>query len=119
MLQAEWIKSDANTWLDFRTFNLLSAHGNGVYIIWYYGNPTRVVYVGQGDIVDRLQSHRINSKIIEYAKQGILKVTWAELHETRRSGVERYLADMWKPLVGDTYPDVLPIPVNLPRWYAF
>lgn len=87
----------------------------GVYIIWHEGNPGQVVRVGQGDpIKDRLSAHRNDTKITRYRKNGKLRVTWASVSSIYRDGVERYLADQWPPLVGDAFPDALPIAVNSP-----
>jgi hypothetical protein len=64
----------------------------GVYIIWHEGAPSRVVYVGQGDIAERLACHRGEEDILCYAKFGTLRVTWAPLPESQRDGIEAYLA---------------------------
>ena len=114
MLQLQWIKSKADTWLEFESFNLPTATGVGVYMIWHAGQPGRVVYVGQGDVKSRLGAHRSNKAIVAYAKNGTLHVTWASVSAAQRDGVERYLADQWSPLVGDAHPDVQPIAVNSP-----
>jgi hypothetical protein len=87
----------------------------GVYIIWHEGNPSRVVYVGQGDIADRLADHRGDRRITKYRSNGTLRVTWAAVPmASDRDGIERYLAGTWVPLVGDSWPDVTPIAVNSP-----
>ena len=115
MLKVTWIKSTADSWLKLETFNLESCDVNpGVYIIWHAGNPSRVVYVGQGDIKARLGLHRNDKEITAYNKQGTLYVTWAAVPARSLDGVERYLADYWKPLVGDRHPNVAPIEVNSP-----
>lgn len=114
MLNVAWVKSKAQTWLEFQTFGLDSDYGDGVYIIWHAGNPGRVVYVGQGDIANRLECHRTNSKVTQYANTGKLYVTWANVPVNQIDGVERYLADTWSPLVGDAHPTALPIAVNSP-----
>ena len=114
MQTIHWVKSGANTWLDFQTFNLSTDHGIGVYVIWHAGNPSKVVYVGQGDIASRLRTHRNNTSITSYAKHGTLKITWARVQPHQLDGVERYLANTWNPLVGDAHPDVNPIAVNSP-----
>jgi hypothetical protein len=51
---------------------------------------------------------------LTYGKNGTLRVTWAAVPAHQLDGVERYLADTWHPLVGDAFPDVLPIAVNFP-----
>ena len=113
-LNFHWYKSTANEWLPFETFNLDSVTSQGVYIIWHAGHPGRVVYVGQGYVQARLGVHRANSEICRYRANGILYVTWVDVPAHQRGGVERYLADLWRPLVGDAHPDVAPIAVNSP-----
>ena len=115
MLNLHWIKAQNGNWLPLEDVNLDDVNTAGVYVIWHTGNPGRVVYVGQGDVKARLTSHRTNNKaILNYRQQGALRVTWAAVPASQRDGVERYLADTWKPLVGDAHPDVLPIAVNSP-----
>jgi hypothetical protein len=111
-----WVKSRSDTWLAFETFNLDGVGAvAGVYIIWHAGNPGRVVYVGQAsDIASRLSVHRANAEICGHRAKGTLYVTWAAVAAVDRDGVERYLADMWNPLVGDAHPAVTPIAVNSP-----
>jgi hypothetical protein len=115
-MQVQWIKSQSDAWLAFETFNLLSVSGSeyGVYVIWHAGNPGHVVYVGQGCIKGRLTAHRSNTAITRYARSGTLYVTWAAVSAAQVDGVERYLADTWRPLVGDAHPDVRPLAVNSP-----
>ena len=115
-MQVAWIKcGDGNSWCPLETLNLDSVgDASGVYIIWHGGNPSRVVYVGQGNIVDRLKSHRNDARILAYRKSGTLMVTWASVAWNFRDGVERYLADQLHPLVGDAHPNVLGIAVNSP-----
>jgi len=111
-----WVKSEANTWLPLMTMNLdgIRAGAAGCYLIWHDGSPGRVVRVGQGDIRDRLSCHRLEPEITAYQTYGTLRVTWAELLAYQLDGVERYLADQWKPLVGDRFPMAAPIAVNSP-----
>jgi len=85
----------------------------GVYIIWYRGQPGRVVRIGQGDIADRLTAHRKDPAILAYKGYGLL-VTWAGVQASQRDGVERHLAETWSPLIGDRFPDVPAIAVNSP-----
>lgn len=85
----------------------------GVYVIWYGGADPRAVRVGQGAIRDRLQAHRRDPAIRVYQWRG-LYVTWAQVAAAYRDGVERYLADQLRPVLGQKYPDAAPIPVNLP-----
>lgn len=113
MLQIEWIKCGGGNWCPFETVDLSGVAAQGVYVIWYEGNPGATVYVGQGDIAARIMAHRINTQIMAYAVFGTLRVTWASVPAAQRDGVERYLADYYRPLVGDAHPDCIAIPVNV------
>ena len=108
-------KGDDKHWCNLKNLTLpLNDDPEGVYIIWHTGDPGKVVYVGQGDISDRLAKHRKDKAILAYSKQGTLHVTWATVRESQLDGVERHLADHFDPLVGDVFPDVRPIAVNVP-----
>ena len=110
----QWIKCDGGNWCPLETVNLQNVNAVGVYIIWHEGNPGRVVRIGQGNIADRLGCHRRDSEVVAYRNHGILRVTWASVPAHALDGVERYLANQWKPLVGDCFPVALPIAVNSP-----
>ena len=117
MLTLKWLTcGDDQHWCSFEKLNLSSIPDGttGVYVIWHGGDPGRIVYVGQGDIADRLADHRSNQEILAYKKDGPLMVTWASVSVAQLDGVERYLADRWNPLVGDVWPDVAPIAVSSP-----
>lgn len=114
MITVHWVKSTNDTWLPFETVNLAGVTTAGVYIIWHAGNPGRVVRVGQGNIADRIKAHRCDASVTKFSKNGVLRVTWAFVPSHQMNGVERYLANHWKPLVGDAWPDVVPLVVNSP-----
>src|SRR6266851_5066789 len=105
------LKLTTGDWCPFETVNLSNVSTMGVYIIWYQGQPGRVVRVGQGDIADRLTKHRQDNAILSYKAKGLL-VTWAYVPANQRDGVERHLAETWSPLIGDRFPDVPAIAVN-------
>lgn len=113
MLQVKWIKSTTGTWLPLSTVNLREVTDSGVYYIWHTGNPGRTVRIGRGDIKSRISSHRQDQAITRYAANGELLVTWAVVPAFQQDGVERFLANHYQPLVGDAFPDVVPILVNL------
>lgn len=114
MLTVKWIKcGDGRQWCPLVDLNLDNLTTSGVYVIWHEGSPSRVVRIGQGVIADRLSAHRTDAAILVHAKKGKLRVTWASVPVAQRDGVERYLANHYQPLVGDAYPNVEPIPVNL------
>ena len=92
-------------WCNLVNLNLpISGEPHGVYIIWVAGPSRRIVYVGQGDISARLSEHRVDSRIVQYERYGTLLVTWANVSVILRDSVERTLADMLNPLVGEIHP---------------
>lgn len=116
MHRLNWTKCEGQVWCPFLTVNLTHLHFNGlggVYVIWHGGRNPRTVYVGQGNISDRLTSHRGDPHILQYSANGLF-VTWAQVDDRYRSGIERYLADTLTPLQGIQHPQAAPIHVNLP-----
>lgn len=118
MTQVKWVKcsNDGEHWCSLERLDLNSLGDvAGVYIIWHAGNPSRVVRIGQGaPIRKRLGEHRNDREVTAYRSSGTLLVTWAAVPWNQRDGVERHLAEKWNPLVGDAFPDVVPIAVNSP-----
>ena len=113
-MQIAWIKCTGDRWCPLNTVNLTAVtNKTGVYIIWHQGNPARVVRVGSGNVQTRLEAHRTDDEVQVYAHLGLL-VTWAEVPNSQARGVEKYLGDRHKPLVGERFPDVTPIAVNDP-----
>lgn len=115
-----WKKCYGDVWCRLNTVNLdheyFTKDISGVYIIWHGGRPSikpRVVYVGQGNIKERIMEHRQTPEIQAYEHLG-LYVTWARVSEKYLDSVEAYLADKWDPIVGESYPEALPIEVNSP-----
>ena len=115
-MELNWIKCKGGVWGPLNTVSLSHSHFDsmdGVYIIWHGGSAPKTVRVGQGNIRERLQAHRIDSEVQVYAHLG-LYVTWASVPKNSRDGVEAYLAQKLKPIVGERFPDVAHISVNLP-----
>lgn len=111
-----WMKCQGDVWCKLNHVNLDHEHfngKNGVYIIWHGGTDPKVVYVGQGNIRDRLKNHRSDRRIQQY-KDLDLYVTWATVSAQERAGVEAYLADYWNPKEGEQHPDARYINVNSP-----
>ena len=114
MLDLNWIRcGNDHHWCDLARLNL-DMDTFGVYVIWHEGNPGRVGRIGQGDIAERLATHRTDRTITQYASNGALRVTWAAVPASQTDGVERYLADHLDPLIGDAFPTADPIAVRLP-----
>ncbi len=61
-LHLNWTRCEGNVWCKLNSVNLEHAHFNnkpcGVYIIWHGGTKPWAVYVGQGDIKERIAEHR-------------------------------------------------------------
>lgn len=115
-MQLMWVKCQSDVWCALNLVNLNHEHfynKRGVYIIWHGGPDPRVVYVGQGNIKERIEAHRIDPEIQQYANLN-LYVTWATVSEEGLDGVEGYLADVWKPLVGKNHPTSNFVNVNSP-----
>jgi hypothetical protein len=115
-MKVNWIKCQGDVWCKLASVNLGHEHFNdriGVYIIWHGGTAPAVVYVGQGNIRDRLTAHRSNPDIQQYESLG-LYVTWATISQSYLDGVEAHLANKWRPKVGSNYPTANPIEVNSP-----
>ena len=120
-MQLTWIRCQDDTWCKLDSVDLAHEYFNnmqGVYIIWVGGEePKVVVYVGQGNIKERLAEHRKNPEIFLYGDilDTDLYVTWATVARQDRDAVEAYLADKWDPKVGERHPQTTPhIAVNSP-----
>ena len=119
-LKVTWYKLPSGLWCPLEGMDFSRVSTAGVYTIWHAGNPGRYVRVGQGLISDRAGCHASDPKITAYGRLGKLYVTWAAVPERLglRDGVERYLAESLQPLVGDRFPDVASVLVNLPHHQA-
>jgi hypothetical protein len=113
MLTVYWNKGEGDAYFPLERLNLENIKAEGVYVIWRGGTPPRTVRVGQGIVAERLRAQRYDSEVLAYKNSG-LYVTWAAVSAAQRDGVGKYLADWLLPLVGDAFPDVLPIEVNSP-----
>ena len=114
MVNISWEKSTTGRWCRLRKLNLSTVRQEGVYIIWVPRGW--VIRVGQGDVDERLRDHQDDEKILSYESiDNPLRVTCGELDVDLWDGVERFLANTLRPVLG-IYPRVRPIPVNLPQW---
>jgi len=96
--------------------DLSNVRAYGVYVIWRAsgepGQPSTVVYVGQGQIATRLAEHRSDPAIVRHGPR--LLLTWAEVAPVFSGGVEVYLARQLRPLEAARLPPAMPVEVNLP-----
>ena len=121
MIRLDWGHAPRDAWrplgMDFS-----DVRGTGIYIVRQ--STGRTVVVGQGVIKDRLSALQKDSRVLYYdSPTSPLLATWAivqgmnqtkMLYSTQLDGMERYLADVLKPLLGERFPDVAPVPVPLP-----
>jgi hypothetical protein len=111
-----WTKRKDGKWFKLGNVNLADPHFidlEGVYMIWYRDEKHTVVHVGQGKIKEKLSDHQTDPRIMVYKSHG-LYVSWAMVLPQYRHGIERYLFEKLKPIVGFRYPNVPAIQVNLP-----
>jgi hypothetical protein len=116
MMQLSWNKCQGDVWCSLATVNLAHVHFNqmeGVYIIWHGGPKAATVYVGQGNVRQRLTEHRNDPQIQAFSSLGLF-VTWAAVPAAQRNGVEAYLARKLAPRVGELHPTAPQIEANLP-----
>ena len=77
MMSVRWIKcgNQGERYCLLETVNLDSVVTKGVYIIWQ-NLAGHVLYVGEGDIKERLLFHRKNEALLAHRGEGALLVTW-------------------------------------------
>lgn len=114
-LRVNWQKCNGGHWCTFLDLDLRHpylAGREGVYVVWYAGPNSHTVYVGSGNIVDRLVAHRGSKWAMRYADS--LCVTWAEVPRHQQEGVEAYLAQRLRPTEGRRHPRATPIAATMP-----
>jgi hypothetical protein len=114
MLNVKWAIQANGSWYTLEGFNFTKVTAVGVYFIWCEGDPSTNVRVGSGITGARITAHKGDLTITRHKCRGAMYVTWAEVPEDLIERVEKYLYDMYRPIEGDRYPDVEPLPVNLP-----
>lgn len=116
--QVQWVKSVGGDYLDLLRLDLNSAYflagpKLGVFVIWYAGpSKSAAIRIGQGNIRDQLAARRADPQIAQFASQGQLKVSWIIVNPGDFDGIEAYLYDYYKPLVGERRPVSQSIPVT-------
>ena len=115
LIELQWIKSIDYKWLDFMRLDLNQVQGSGVYVIWHGGENPRVIRVGQGNFATKFTLHRESPRLMWYASQGKLFVTWAAISsQAHCDGIENYLTQLFSPLLADRVASVPPLPVRSP-----
>lgn len=113
-MQLVWVKNSRNTWYRLADLDLAALSAFGVYVLWHGGFPSRVVWVGCGDIATALREVQQNPEVELYAQTGPLFVTWAAADLSSAAGICRYLSDRLRPLIEDDACHGVPIAANSP-----
>lgn len=115
-MQVKWSVCQGNIWCGFRALNLDYDLANtyGVYIIWMEGSIREIIYIGEGNIGERIRSHR-NDLRFSNIRAGSY-VTWAIVSGNLGKAIEAYLSARLNPRLGITESHTWPIIVNLPKW---
>ena len=87
---SEWYDLNSTTW---------QSSFSGVYVIKTSSNTT--VYVGQGNIGNRLDDHQDDSSIQAFKNQGLYVKHASIQDEYNRKGAEAYLQRVLNPKVGN------------------
>jgi len=114
MISLHWRKPAGNGWYALDSINTSAIDTVGLFIIWHDGDPGRVIRVSQGDVGRQLQLEQISPQVLKFRIFGELRVTWAAVPAPLRDGIERYLANLFRPQVGERYPLTLPLAANAP-----
>lgn len=115
MLHVQWAKASDSQWFPLAAVDVRQVHDAGVYVIWHDGRPSRTIYVGHGDIAERLRERQADRAVRMYRKFGRVRVTWAHVAEPLQQSVARYLTEKLKPAFGDALLLVESVPVELPQ----
>lgn len=118
----QWEVNSQNQWYQLLYTDFSSLTFSGVYIIWgieQFNTSPRIIKIGQStDLSNRLTQYKHEKgKGTVFNYQFFfdsIYVTWASLQESYLDGVERYLGNLYHPLISERFPDAAPIAVNSP-----
>ena len=109
-MQVTWTKG-----FELNSAKLETLKANGVYIVYQAGNPPSTIFVGKGDIAQRLREHKTEQRFESHRRTGNLLVTYASVPAQSQEGVEKTLARLLAPKIDERRPEsVQEIEVNLP-----
>lgn len=84
-----WRKTILGDWIDW---DALPDDIEGLEAVYIIFNENDFVYVGEGNIVERMTEHRSVGSEFDFSPYPNLKVTWNLMSiQSQRSGVEKYL----------------------------
>ncbi len=133
-------KDGQSYYLQLDRLNFGSIQEEGVYVVWRAETVPvsypperpglsskvvpeklrRAVRVGQGAIGARLGAHSRDPEVCRQGtKESALHAEWLAVPAHQRDGVELYLANLLKPIVGSAFPRAIQLSVPLPpgKWW--
>ena len=107
-----------------QSFWSVQPKASGVYVIYLHteSHRVRVIYVGHGNVRQRIKSHQksesgVMSAVPRVQDRYKLCVAWAIVKVRKdRKGIERYLAEELFPEAGELWHNDNPIKVNPPQF---
>ena len=111
-MNLSWIQCERGVYCTLLRVDLTNQDGDGVYLIWHKTSG-QAIYVGQGNIRERLEAHRVSDLVHLYGYEALL-ATWVFVPgEEDRKAIERYLHRVLSP-IASTCNEGIEIQVNLP-----
>jgi hypothetical protein len=119
-VRIDWVKENPDRWFRLDFVDLAKVNCYGVFVIWKPGipqvTPSMTIQVGHGDIASSLLKARHAFAVSKHGRD--LLVTWAAVDVLYVSGVEAYLVQQLRPLIGTRLPLAPMHPVNVPPLVA-
>lgn len=116
----EWETCKRGTWCNLSELDLGHEHFEdmeGVYVIWQGEENPVALRVSHGLIRECLAREQNDKDVLGYLKDEIY-VTWGKVDRKFCGGIVRYIANILRPALDSSSPDVEPIEVNIPSpWY--
>ncbi|MGE5479738.1 MAG: hypothetical protein ACM3U1_04830 [Chloroflexota bacterium] len=113
----QWFKCKGQVWCDLFKLDLEHEYlqgFSGIYVLWVGDAPSRrVLRVGSGNIQKELQAVKKELAMQAFKHLGI-RVSWAEISNIKRPGVELYFVQALNPAIITELPRAIPVKENLP-----
>src|SRR5262245_27378430 len=104
-VQIDWAKEAPDRWFHLDFVDVTTVRGYGVFVIWMAGaqrRPSTTIMVGHGEVASSLLKARHDFAIAKHGPN--LLVTWATVDVLYVAGVEAYLVQQLRPLIGTRLP---------------
>jgi hypothetical protein len=116
LVQIDWVKETPDRWFRLDFVDLAKINTHGVFVIWKPGvariTPSVTILVGHGDVASTLLKARHDVAVGKHGRD--LLVTWAAVDVLYVAGVEAYLVQQLRPLMGRKLPLASVHAVNIP-----